>query len=169
MTEQAEQPQVLVRMDKSRDHAFVMGERVPGNSHQTTHYYQNGLPFDSQGILIHDHPDFEPEAEKPSKRAQDLRAKATKLAQRAIKQATPRQEGEEPDPDAEPEEKGPVNLEQWARGEARVPWQEVSQAIARRFSKRVANKADAVELLLKERVVSMAQLSDEHRKLVDGD
>lgn len=167
MTEQATAP--VVRMDRSRDFGTVTGERTPDSVHATLHFIQNGLPFDSEGMLIHDHVFFEADKEKPSKNALLLRDRAEKLIQKAIKNARPRVEGE-PVPEGEEEEeeqKGPANLEEWARGEARVPWQEVTQAIARRFGKRVANKTDAITLLLEERVVAKANLSEEHRKLVD--
>lgn len=166
-----EQTAPVVRMDRSRDFGTVTGERTPDSEHATLHFIQNGLPFDSEGILITDHAFFEPDKQSPSKRAVMLRERADKLMQSAAKQSRPRAEGEpeEIGGEAGDETKGPVNLETWARGEARIPWQEVTQAIARRFSVRVANKQGAIELLLKERVVNMAELSDEHRKLVDGD
>lgn len=163
----------LVRMDRSRDFATCHGERTPDSEHATLHFIQSGLPFDSEGVLITDHAFFEPDKQNPSKRALMLRERAEKLIQTAAKQSRPRVEGEPETADETADEangsRGSANLESWARGEARVPWQEVTQAIARRFSVRVANKQGAIELLLKERVVNMAELSDEHRKLVDGD
>lgn len=158
-----------VRMDKSRDFATVHGERVPGSPHANVHFYQNGLPFDSQGILIHDHDDFELGKDKPSAHALMIRARAENLIQKAAKRVKPAGESgvAAEDEIEEDGDKGPANLEQWARGEVRVPWPEVTQAIARRFSKRVSNKRDAIELLVVERVVAKGELSDEHRKLID--
>lgn len=160
----------VVRMDRSRDFATVTGERTPDSAHHALHFIQNGLPFDSEGMLIHDHVFFEPhKGDQPSKQAAVLRERAKKLFDKAAKNARPRVEGE-PAPEGDEDEEGdksPANLEQWARGEVRVPWQEVTQAIARRFGKRVANKRDAIDLLLEERVVAKAHLSEEHRKLVD--
>lgn len=164
-----EQQAPTVRMDRSRDFATCHGERTPDSVHATLHFIQNGLPFDSEGILITDHAFFEPMKDKPSKNALLLRERADKLVEKALKSAQPRVEGEpatEGDAD-DGKSDGPANLEAWARGEARVPWQEVSQAIARRFGRRVANKRDAIDLLLEERVVAKAHLSEEHRKLVD--
>lgn len=161
-----------VRMDKSRDFATVHGERIPGSVHAAVHFYQNNLPFDSQGMLIHDHADFELGALKPSAHALMIRARAEKLMQKAAKRAKPAGEGGEVAPDGDGEEEGdkpPANLGQWARGEARVPWPEVTQAIARRFFKRVSNKRDAIELLVVERVVAKGELSDEHRKLIEAE
>lgn len=162
----------VVRMDKSSDYATVHGERAPGSVHAAVHFYQNNLPFDAQGFLIHDHDDFELKSPKPSKHALMIRERAEKLMARAAKRSKPKVEGEEAIADGDGEEqneddKGPANLEAWARGEARVPWNEVTQAIARRFSKRVSNKRDAIELMLVERIVAKGDLSDEHRKLVD--
>lgn len=165
----SEEQQVQVRMDKSRDYATCHGERTSGNSHAAVHFYQNELPFDAQGILIFDHPDFEPESEKPSAKAIRLRERVEKLMAKAIKSARPKAEGNssEVEDDDSGTSDGPANLEMWARGEVRVPWNEVTQAIAKRFSRRVSNKHDAIELLVQERVVSMGELSDEHRKLLD--
>lgn len=166
----SEETAPMVRMDRSRDFATVTGERTPDSVHHALHFIQNGLPFDSEGILIPDHVFFEPEkGNKPSKQGAILRERADKLIQRAAKAARPRVEGEPP-PEGEEDgdgDKGPANLEAWARGEARVPWQEVSQAIARRFSRRVSSRRDAIDLLLVERVVAKAELSEEHRKLID--
>lgn len=165
----SQEQEVQVRMDKSRDHATVHGERIPGDPHAAVHFTQNGLPFDAQGILIIDHPVFEPDSEKPSKHAIQLRERADKLMTKAIKSAKPKVEGEAADVDNDDggTDDGPANLETWARGEAKVPWNEVTQAIAKRFSRRVSNKHDAIELLVEERVVSRGDLSDEHRKLLD--
>lgn len=159
----------VVRMDRSRAFGTVMGERTPDSEHHALHFIQNGLPFDSEGVLITDHVFFEADKQHPSKLALALRERAEKLIQKASKSAQPRIEGE-PAPDGEEiEEKqeGPANLEAWARGEVRVEWQEVSQAIAKRFGRRVSKKQDAIELLLEEKVVAKANLSEEHRKLVD--
>lgn len=168
MTDQETAP--VVRMDRSRDFGTVTGERTPDSVHATLHFIQNGLPFDSEGVLITDHVFFEPhKGDQPSKQAAVLRDRAEKLIQKVAKSARPRVEGEPVPEGEETEEKqdGPANLEMWVRGEARVPWQEVTQAIARRFGRRVANKRDAIELLLEEKVVARAQLSEEHRKLID--
>jgi hypothetical protein len=167
MSEEQQAP--VVRMDKSRDFATCHGERTPGNSHVGVHFYQNGLPFDAQGVMVADHPDFEPESEKPSKQAILLRERAEKLMAKAIKSAKPKVEGEaaEDGNDDSGASDGPANLETWARGETRVQWNEVTQAIAKRFHVRVSSKAAAIELLVQERVVAIGDLSDEHRKLLD--
>lgn len=159
----------VVRMDRSRAFGTVTGERTPDSVHHALHFIQNGLPFDSEGVMILDHTFFEKDKQHPSKLALQLRDRAETLIQKAIKSAKPRVEGE-PAPageDNEEKQEGPANLEAWARGEASVPWQEVSQAIARRFGRRVSSKRDAIDLLLEERVVAKAHLSSEHLKLVD--
>jgi hypothetical protein len=165
----SQEQEVQVRMDKSRDYATVHGERIPGDPHAAVHFTQNALPFDAQGILITDHPVFEPGIEKPSKHAITLRDRAEKLIAKAIKSAKPKVEGEtaEVEDDDGGADNGPANLETWARGESKVPWNEVTQAIAKRFSRRVSNKHDAIELLVEDRVVARGDLSDEHRKLLD--
>lgn len=145
-----------VRMDRSRDYSTIHGERTPGDRHAAVHFYQDGLPFDSQGVLIVEHPDV---LENP---------KLIELVDRKLKKAAKAKiEAPGDDPDASSEE-GPadINLESWACGEQQVVWQEVSNAIGKRFSRRVSNKTAAIELLVTEKVVRYDDLSPEHQKLV---
>lgn len=151
----------IVRLDKSRDHATVHGERSPGDPHHAVHFYQYGLPFNAHGILIDDHPEIEAD---PRKKAamEKLMKKAAKVKQEAPgDDALDLLDGDE-DSDDKPE----LNLEMWARGEQKWRWQEVSDAIAARFSKRVSDKKGAIEVLLEERIIPIGALSAEHKKLV---
>ena len=61
---------------------------------------------------------------------------------------------------------GPVNLTAWARGEGEWPWQEVSNAIGKRFNRRVPNKQAAIEFLVDEKIVALADLAPDFQKLV---
>ena len=167
-----------VRMDKSRDFATVHGERLAGDPHVGVHFYQDGLPFDSSGILVADHIDLTaqtPLAEKLRKRVARKLEKAAQV--RPARESDPSasadddeddetrvEKDEEDDEDDRPQ---PANLEAWARGEVDVPWQEVTQAIAKRFSKRVSNKRDALELLIEERVVAVGALSVKNRRALE--
>lgn len=157
----------VVRLDKSRDFSTVHGERLPGDRHHNVHYYQDGLPFDSEGILLFDHPEITEDEAKQRKVM-----KLTERAQRLLEVARGnRDEDDDEDEDRDEDEdqdddRAPINLEAWARGEQKLEWQLVTNAIAQRFAVRVRDKRGALELLIEERVVSIGQLSREHRKLV---
>jgi hypothetical protein len=146
-----------VRMDRSRDFSTVHGERPAGDRHATVHFYQDKLPFDAAGFLIADHPDI---TENP-----ELIALVERKLKKAAKQKIDAP-GDEHDADSDDADNDTVNLEAWARGEQRVQWQDVSNAIAKRFTKRVVSKQAAIEFLIDEKVVSYENLSPEHQKLV---
>lgn len=145
-----------VRMDRSRDYSTIHGERPAGDRHAAVHFYQDRLPFDSQGFLIVEHPDI---LDDP---------KLVDLVDRKLKKAAKAKiEAPGDDPDASSDDSPTdVNLEAWARGEQQVTWQEVSNAIGKRFTRRVQSKAAAIEFLVTEKVVSYDNLSPEHQKLV---
>lgn len=151
----------IVRLDKTRDHSTIHGERRPGDPHHAVHFYQYGLPFDAHGILIADHPEI---AADPRKQAvlEKLMKKAAKVKKEAPGDAEDLLDNGDEDSDDTPE----LNLEMWARGEQKWQWQLVSDAIAARFGKRVTDKKGAVEVLVEERIVAVAALSAEFRKLV---
>ena len=154
-----------VRMDRSREYSTVHGERPTGDRHANVHYYQDKLPFDSRGVLLPDHPDVQ-EDEALKKRADKLVKAAAKAKSKAPGDSA---DADEQKVDGEVEEGSPVNLEVWARGEGDWPWLEVTQAIARRYSRRVSNKRDALELLVSENVIAPPDLSAAHKKLLDAD
>ena len=162
-----ETPQVRV-LDRSRSYSTVHGERPPGDPHAGVHFYQDGLPIDAQGFLVANHPDLQGDGKQATK----LREIAERKLRKGIKQAKRDEVSETDAPvevdedDGEIDDDQPVNLEAWARGEQRVVWGEVTQAIARRFSRRVASKKDAIEFLVAEHVVAADQLSAEHQKLL---
>lgn len=165
-----------VRMDKSREFSTVHGERTPDDPHAGVHFYQDGLPFDSLGILVANHPELTAETPQAQKLRDLVERKMRKLnKQKVVEEPAPvALADDDDDDDATPKAKvdddddgdKPVNLEAWARGEQKVIWNEVSQAIARRFSRRVSGKVDALELLIDERVVALGALSPEHQKLL---
>jgi hypothetical protein len=155
----------VARMDKSMPYGEVHGERVPDDRHANVHFFQNGLPFNAQGVLLHDHPDVE--------RDPKLKALAALMLKKASKKkvSAPGDDAAA-DPDADPDDNDgvdndPVNLSEWAKGQQRVEWQNVSDAIAARYKKRIGNKREALEFLIEQRAVSMAELSAEHKKQLD--
>lgn len=162
MEKPQQETKAIVRLDRSRDHSTIHGERRPDDLHYNVYFYQYGLPFDAHGILIDNHPEIEAD---PRKKAamEKLMKKATKVKVTAPGDAAldALLDGEE-----ESDDTPDLNLEMWARGEQKWPWQQVSDAIAARFSKRVTDKKGAVEVLIEERIVSIGALSVELRKLV---
>lgn len=153
-------PQPVVRLDKSKDFSTVHGERLKDDRHAKVFYYQDGLPFGADERLIADHPDV---LEEPTGK---LKERVEILQRQALKRQAS-QPGDTVDEDGEPGETAPaeVNLSAWAQGE-KFPWQSVSNAIARRFARRVMNKRDAIELLIAEHVVSVDKLSADFKKLL---
>lgn len=164
----------IVRMDRSRDFASVHGDRPPGDPLAGVFFFQDKLPYNAQGVLLHNHPLIKAD---PA-----LVKKTEKLLRRAIKlreQEPPEDDDDDDDEDDDDnedrdEEEGyqeptPVNLTAWAAGNQQVQWQEVSNAIARRYAKRVQNKRDAIELLVAEKVITVAALSKANRKLLESD
>jgi hypothetical protein len=160
----------IVRMDRSRDFASVHGERI-GSEHAEVFFYQDGLPYSSQGVLL-----WQRDEVMKNKK---LLAKAERLLKRALKlrMEAPGDDADDDDDEddldereEEEAEEAPlkVNLTEWASGKE-YPWQEVSNAIARKFFRRVNNRRGALELLIEERVISPGGLSKAHRKLLDSD
>lgn len=157
----AKQPQRL-RMDKSRTHATVHGERAPGDPHQKVHFYQDGLPFDAEGLLI---PGLVPEdkkafVERRLKKQGGGNPEASSAAAEPVgggagdNQDDDREDGESTNSNPE------VNLEAWLRGEVRYQWFQVAAAIRKRFAKNVSNQADAIlYLVTEENVVRADQLA----------
>lgn len=154
-------PQPVVRLDKSKDFSTVHGERLRDDRHAKVFFYQDGLPFGSDEKLIHDHPDI---LEEPTGK---LKERVAILQRQALKRASSSQGDTMDDDDAPSGDEAPadVNLSAWAQGE-KFPWQSVTNAIARRFARRVSNKRDALELLIEEHVVSVDKLSPDFKKLL---
>jgi hypothetical protein len=162
MEKPQQETKAIVRLDKSRDYATVHGDRRPGDPHHEVHFYQYGLPFNAHGILLADHPEIEADPKKTAAMEKLMKRAAKVKVEAPVGDAT----DEILDGEGEDGDKPDLNLEMWARGEQKWPWQQVSDAIAARFAKRVTSKKDAAELLVEERVVSIGSLSDDLRKLV---
>lgn len=168
-----------IRMDKSRPHSTVHGERGPGDPHAGIHFYQDGLPHDAQGFLILDGPDYEgdsPQAKKnrdvAARKVSKFMAKSNKARAAAMADGGPEMprgiDQVDEDDDEELEDEGePVNLSAWVRGEQQVEWNEVTQEIARRYKKRVASIADAVPFLVKEGICPANEVAKKFKKFLD--
>jgi hypothetical protein len=118
-----------LRLDRSRYHSSVHGE-----FQSTTHYWQDGLPFNAVGHLV--------VAECDAEMLAKADAKAPKAAPAPKVGAVPLLE--EPAPLTE----GDVNLELWAKGEARYLPGKVFAAIRERYNKSLTTFADAIEFLV---------------------
>lgn len=165
---QTQRQRATVYLNRSEEFSTIHGEIPVGDPLTGIMGFQNGLPFNHQDELMHDHPLVD---EDPK-----LRARADKLLARAAKYAAAaatRAPASEVDPvDEEDEDEGeglgPVNLAAWARGQGDWPWVEITQYIARKYSKRVMDKRGALELCIAENVVTRAQLSRPHQRLLDS-
>jgi hypothetical protein len=161
----------VIRMDKSRDFSTVHGDILPGDPDEHLRFVQDGLPFDSHGKLLINHHTIEKE-ERLQKKVEKLLLQAMKRQAANPGDADPEDRDEiEEDFDetfAEDDDDGvaPINLVDWAAGTAQYPWQDITNAIASRYAKRVMNKKGAIELLIEERVVSAGALSKAHRRLL---
>lgn len=153
----------VVRLDRSRPYSTVHGERSASDRHANVFFYQDKLPFGADGTVLANHPDI---AESPELAAL-LEGKLKKAAKVAL--SAPGDDAADGLPTAPVEaDEGPeeVNLTLWARGEQQVQWQHVTDAIARRYGRRVKDKAGALELLIGEGAVQLEHLPAPHRKLV---
>lgn len=160
--------QVRLRMDKSKYFSSVHGERAPDDAHAKIHFYQDGLPFDGEGLLL---VDLVPEDKRElvDRRLKKLNA-AQKPVPEPVRTATvsdPADDDEDDDGDGDKSSEtgqitpGDVNLEAWLRGEANYVWFSIPAAIRQRFSKNVSNKTDAVTYLVEEeKIVSPDQLAE---------
>lgn len=82
---------VKVRMDRGRDYSTVHGERASDDPFANTHFVQDGLPFDAEGFLLLEHPDYEADkGDRCSDKAAELRAKAHKKIRIAEKKEAKR-------------------------------------------------------------------------------
>ena len=111
--------------------------------------------------MMPDHPDVTEHPELVKLAEQKLKKAAKAKAEAPGKESdAPSDNGDGAD------DAGPVNLTAWARGEGEWPWQEVSNAIGKRFNRRVPNKQAAIEFLVDEKIVALADLAPAFQKLV---
>lgn len=124
-----------LRLDRSKYFSSVHGE-----FQSPTHYYQDGLPFDALGHLV------VAECSKEQLAAADAKAPRSVPSKPGDKDSPPN-----PLAASQPAlTEGEVNLELWAKGQARYVPGEVFAAIRERYSKSVTTFADAIEFLVNE-------------------
>lgn len=143
-----------VRVDRSRPFSTVHGERPPGDPHSAIFFFQDGIPFSAEGIML---PDLiDPKDEKLTALAERMQKRANAAAVRGDAPKTEMGEDE-----------GLVNLTTWLRGEARYPWPDVTNRIAAVYKKRVNSIKDAVEFLVEDaKIVPAHEVGREFQKHV---
>lgn len=160
-TQKPKPPLLRLRMDKSKYFTTVHGERAGDDPHSKVQAYQDGLPFDAEGLVILE---LVPEDKKEMVERRMAKLNSVKSAvPAATQQEAPENasNGGNDDDDKGSDTSGDVNLESWLRGEARYPWFTVVAAIRSRFNKQVSNTTDAVTFLVEdEKVVTPDQLAD---------
>jgi hypothetical protein len=167
-----------VRMDRSRPHPTVHGDRMPGDPFAKVMYFQDGIPCDASGYFMFDHPILQvpgPEGDKLRKIAAKKIERQIKIdAKNPPKPVRVASEDDDED-DAETAEEAAeeddglldaVSFESWLRGEQEVEWNDVSQEIARVYKKRIAKIEDAVDFLVKQGICTAGQLRKPFRKYV---
>jgi len=161
-----------IRVDRSRDHATIHGERGPDDPHRTAFFLQDGLYFDAGGALI-------PELVPPELKAK-VEKKLCKLNGGKMPDETPQAapagendpassvddagKGNEADGDDDDKSSDDINLEAWLTGSANYQWFAISKAIRERFKKNVSKAEDAVVFLVgDQKIVGLDQVADKFK------
>lgn len=157
-----------LRMDRSRDHATVHGERPADDPHVNVHFMQDGMPFDARGYLIYDLI-----TEEKIKAIADRKLKKLKASPSTADEDTGAPDDKTPDDKPADDEPSPsadtadVNLEAWLRGEVSYPWFMVKKAVRDAHSTNIAKTADMVEFLVHDlKIIPREQVSPELRQLL---
>lgn len=179
-----------IRLDRSRNFQSVHGERSPSDPHYLVHYFQDGLPFGADELLIHD--DGKKESWTEALEREDgttkqvrhwplyndkmrmvLDKKVKKLT--ASKRVIARPNRPEVDDDGiEPHlefSADEVNLQSWLRGELDYEPNEIFAAVRKRYGLACTTKRAVVEELVYDKKLMapeevsgklMAMLDDPH-------
>src|SRR5262249_19979800 len=137
-------PNPRLRLDKSRYFSTIHGQRVPDDPHQHSHFLQDGIHFDAEGL----HLDHLVDDEK-------TRALVDRRLKRQVKAAPKADDagGSVDDDDVNDQGGGQsdeVNLEAWLRGTAKYPWFNVTKAVRDRYSSNITKQVDMVDFLVNE-------------------
>jgi hypothetical protein len=162
-----------LRMDRSKPYSTVHGERPPGDIHQNTHFFQDGMPFDAAGHLLLDaieDPKIKAIAER---RLKKLPAAKTDNARSADGDGDG-DDGSDVDNDAGGDTKPPasispddVNLEAWLRGEETYPWFAITKAVRTRHGSNITKQADMVEFLVRDlKIIAEDQVGADLRQFL---
>jgi len=158
-----EQQIPVVRLDRTKPYGTVHGDRTPDDPYYRVHYWQRGLPFDANGILVPDDQRTEPwpgivEGKTIMFQPLYTRAMREELEKRIARMMRSQKEAEaERDaPEAieapvDPAEE--VNLESYLRGEVDYPFFQLKKAAEARFHKRYNRLRTIIEDLVYEEKV----------------
>jgi len=137
----------IERLDRSRPHGSVHGERTNGIAFTQRALGIEDWPYSAQGELIET---------LLSKTQRDKLAEKRDAAENGSAPSTA-PVTEAPEEEIEPDAPKPVvddedvNLEMWLRGEASYKWSKVQKAILRRFSANKPEKRQAALYLVEEK------------------
>lgn len=149
-----------LRLDRSRAHGTIHGERAPGDKHQLAYFTQDGIHFDAHGLHIDD-------------LIEDDKIRA--LVERKLKKQSGAAKADEDDAggsgdaDDDPAPAGAglpassdINLESWLRGEAKYPWFQITKTVRERYSQNITKQIDMIQFLIEdEKVIPEDQLAKE--------
>jgi hypothetical protein len=143
-----------LRLDRSRYHSSEHGE-----FQNRMRYWQDGLPFDALGELCVEHCSAE--------QREEADRKAPKPQQSPDPGGFPHPSPDEfADALRERLDEGAVNLELWAKGDARYVPAKVFAAIRERYNKSVTTFADAIEFLVND--AKLIPASEASKQLLAG-
>jgi len=158
-----------LRIDKSRPHSTIHGERGPDDPHKLSAFHQDGIYFDAQGL----HLDHLIEDDK-------TRALVDKRLKRQTKAARPAAE-QDGDDDGDDNDIGggkqgggddaaaDVNLESWLRGDAKYQWFAITKAVRDRYHQNITKQRDMLEFLVFDaKVISEDELADDLKQALRG-
>jgi hypothetical protein len=152
-----------LRMDKSRPHATIHGERAAGDRHAIAFYQQDGIHYDAHGYHIPELIDDDKVRgliERRLRRQQKLEGEKAEVD--AQTDAAP-----DDDPDAASTDDDAVNLEAWLRGEVKYQWHMITSAVRKRYSQNLNRTIDVLECLVYDHeVVSEDQLADSFKDIL---
>jgi|ERR1043166_3318867 hypothetical protein len=137
-----------LRLDRSKYHASVHGE-FQGR----TRYWQDGLPFDALGELVAEECSAEQLAQADAKAPRPQPANPPRGGEGGggVDHGRSDGGGDPATQEVAPAlTQGEVNLELWAKGEARYLPAAVFKAVRERYNKSVSTFADAIEFLVNE-------------------
>ena len=177
-------PVPVIRLDRSRAFGTVHGDRTPEDPHYRVHFWQGGLPFDVNGLLVPDdnktqpwsglNAEGKPEQFKPlySNAMRDEVAKRVARATRArpIDPEEPRGPAAPPTIENTGDAGDVVNFESYLRGEIDYEPQKLFKAYKERYHKAVHRISDLVtDLVLEEKIIPEAEVCPALRQVLPKD
>lgn len=150
-----------LRLDRSRPHSTIHGERAPGDPHQFAFFCQDGIHYDAHGLHL-DHLIADDKTRQLVERRLKRQVKA------ASREEEPSEDGADAAPDpSEASDASFVNIEAWLRGDAKYQWFAVTKAVRERFHQNITKLKDMVEFLVEdEKIIAEADLDPDFAALL---